>query len=211
LEAQVATIEAKLPEWLATSRAFSEALTAIGRLRHFESTEMARFIENATAQVEVAANFSLGELKTWPNMIRSGQMAVPREEPKVAAVVAEPAPETRRLFALRPIRWTDAEGRVQHCQQFEDCDLTLLAAQRGLREGAVCALDDDRRKQLKGARGGHHVNKAALDLCDLDKVDDASGAHYAGPNSDVLAAADFRVVDRSADARVIAIPSGRVA
>jgi hypothetical protein len=209
LEAQVATIEAKLPEWLATSRAFSEALTAIGRLRHFESTEMARFIESATAQVEVAANFSLGKLKTWPNMIRSGQLPIPREEPKPVPVVAEPAPETRRLFTLRSVRWTNDSGKLQVADQYTDVDLPERLAGRALRCGACISISDDRRKQHRGAHGGRgHPNPEHA--VDLDAVDDASGARYAGPNDPVLReAAAFTVIDRSADARVIQIAAGR--
>ena len=116
LAGQVAAIEAALPKWLAETRAFNDALTAVTRLRHFESTEIAQFIQSAAAQVEVACNLSLGELKALPNLIRNGQAPVPREEPAPAPLVMKPAPETRTLFALRSLKWTDAEGRVRYCQ-----------------------------------------------------------------------------------------------
>ena len=174
---------------------------------------MAAFTRSGQAQIEVAGAFAIQELRNMVDQIKTGAAPIPAPNPATAPVaVPEPAPETRRLFALRPIRWTDAEGRLRHCQQFEDADLTPLAAQRGLRVGAVCTLDDQRRKTLKGARGGHHVNVNAIDLLDLDGISDASGARFVGPdaNDPVLRAARFTPIDRSADERVLSISVPRL-
>jgi hypothetical protein len=201
LEGQVAVIEEKFPEWLAASRAFSEALTAIGRLRHFESTEVARFIESATAQVEVASNLSLAELKAIPDMIRNGQAPIPREEPKpVPVVVVQPEP-TRTLFCLGTVKWRDSNGRQCSALQYEDAQLPLALADKALRRGICVSVTDERRKTLKGARGGHHVNVDALDIVDLDDIDDPKAPYMT---------AGFRVIDRSSEERTIQISVPRL-
>jgi hypothetical protein len=89
----------------------------------------------------------------------------------------------------------------------------LRAAAGAGRQGAPSRcrrpVTDDRRKTLKGARGGHHPNLNALDIVDLDTLDDPK-APYIGPEtSDVLHAADFRVIDRGGT-RTGTIPLQRV-
>jgi hypothetical protein len=125
--------------------------------------------------------------------IREGSAPIPPRKPEPAPVtVAKPTAGTRRLFSLRPLRWTDAEGRVRHGQQFEDCELTPIAAQRALRLRAVCGLDDPRRRELKGARGGHHVNTNALDLLDLD-AEEHSGIRFIDPNDELATERSARI------------------
>ncbi|KJC55032.1 hypothetical protein UP10_39430 [Bradyrhizobium sp. LTSPM299] len=69
---QVAAIEAALPGYLEQSRALAEALSKIGHW-HFESDQMAGFLQNTIGQIEIAANFALAELKAMPSAIRQGQ------------------------------------------------------------------------------------------------------------------------------------------
>jgi hypothetical protein len=120
--------------------------------------------------------------------------------------VTEPAPETRRLFALRSVKWRDADGRQRYGLQYEDHDLTPAAAQRGLGIGAVVALNDPRRKQLLGSRGGHHVDPNSRDLLDLDDEEATRPPHIAPvlASDPVLAAANFTPLDRG-PARVLKI------
>jgi hypothetical protein len=199
-------VEQALPVYLNATRELANALDVIHH--HFHAQEMATFIRNGQAQIDVAGAFLAQELRTTVAAIRDGSMPIPPPKPLAAPVaVAEPAPETRRLFALRPIKWTDAEGHVLYCQQFEDADLTPAAAQRALRVGAVCGLDDPRRKELRGARGGHHVNVNAIDLLDLDAVEDWSGAPHA--SFDPVAQANITPYDRGVPERKIAIEVAR--
>jgi hypothetical protein len=209
LAAQVAGIEASLPGFVDAARAHVDRLMQVHW--HPESAQVATYLIGVIDQVELATNVSAAELRGMVSAVADGRMPIPAPKPEPVPVPApKPAPETRRLFALRAIRWTDAEGRVRHCQQYEDCDLTPLAAQRGLRVGAVCALDDPRRKTLKGARGGQHVNVNAIDLLDLDAISDASGARFVRPENDpVLAAANIREFDRGIPERKIAIEVAR--
>ncbi|MGX9426145.1 MULTISPECIES: hypothetical protein [Bradyrhizobium] len=85
LAAQITAIEAELPKYLKQSRAFADALSAIGRL-HFETGQLMHFVQNVVGQIEIAANFALADLKTMPIAIRAGQQAIPRDEPKPEAV-----------------------------------------------------------------------------------------------------------------------------
>jgi hypothetical protein len=140
-------------------------------------------------------------------MIRSGQLPIPREEPKPVPVVAEPAPETRRLFTLLSVKWRDETGKLQVSDQYTDIDLPLHLVGRALRKGACVSIDDDRRKQNLNAHGGRHPS--AEYAVDLDALSDASGARYAAPNDPVLRNDAFTEIDRSADARVIQIAAGR--
>jgi hypothetical protein len=208
LDNQVAAIEAAAAPWLEQSRIYADTLAELAHW-HFGADEMSNFLQNCLGQMETALNFQLNELKAMPQMIRDGRQAIPAPQPAPAPVLApEPTPETRRLFALRQLKWKDAAGRQCYGQQFEDCDLPPATAEKALRCGAVTSLDDDRRKQLRGSRGGHHVNPHTPDLLDLDALEGRSGARHASFDP-VLARADFRVIDRSKDGFEIAIPAQR--
>jgi hypothetical protein len=125
-------------------------------------------------------------------------MAIPPIKPVQAPVaVVEPARPTRTVFCLRSIKWKDADGRQRSALQYEDAALPLPLADKALRSGACVSITDDRRKTLKGARGGHHPNVDALDIVDLDAIEDWSGAHYTGPDAnDALASTNITVIDR---------------
>jgi hypothetical protein len=204
LDSQVAAIEAALSPWLEQSRIFADALTEIAHA-HFGCDEMSKFLQSCMGQMETAANFHLGELKAMPQLIRDGRQAIPATKPEPAPLaVVEPPPPTRTVFCLRSIKWDN--GR-RTALQYEDADLPLALADKALRRGVCVSVTDDRRKTIKGARGGHHVNVDALDIIDLDDLDDPK-APYIGPDP-VLRQADFRVMDRSSDERVIQIPAQR--
>jgi hypothetical protein len=209
LDKQVAAIEAALPGYLEQSRALADALSEVSHF-HFESGQMASFVQNAMGQIELAANFTLADLKTMPPAIRDGRQAIPREPEQAPVEMTEPTPETRRVFALRSVKWTDSNGEQRYGLQYEDADLTPAAAQRGLHIGAVVPLDDPRRKQLRGSRGGQHVNPSAVDLLDLDDEQATRPSHIAPVMaSDPLASANFQVIDRGA-ARTLKIEVPRL-
>src|SRR5258708_1262349 len=88
LDKQVAAIEAALPGYLEQSRALADAQSKIGHW-HFESGQMAGFLQNTMGQIEIAANFALPGLKALPAAIRQGRPTIPR------------AP------ALKPVKVTD--------------------------------------------------------------------------------------------------------
>jgi hypothetical protein len=196
LATQVASIETVLPNWLEQCRELSSALSVIGHW-HFDAGAMARFVENAKNEIEMAAAVTVTELKTMPAAIRDGRQPIPRDEGQAAPLpVPKPAPQTQTVFLLRSVKFRNYEGVTRYGLQFEDCSLPLEAAQRALGCGAAASLTDPRRRQLLGARGGMHVDPNTPDLLDLDKMDDSS-EHVARVGLDqVLLDADFHVIDR---------------
>jgi hypothetical protein len=187
-------VEKTLPNCLEAGRRF---VSALEELHHnFEATQMATFLASALSQVEIAAAFTLTELRGTVRGIADGTMLIPAAKPVSVPVTTVEPTGTRRLFAMRPIKWKDAEGRQQYGQQFEDHDLTPAAAANGQRCGAVEALHDPRRKELRGARGGHHVNKNAIDLLDLDSEEACRPPHIQPVlRSEPVAAANITVLD----------------
>ncbi|MCK1605452.1 hypothetical protein IVB02_29655 [Bradyrhizobium sp. 166] len=90
LSKQVADIEAALPAYLEQSRALAKTLSEIGHW-HFESGQMAGFLQNTMGQIEVAANFTLPELKAMPGAIREGRQTIP--DAPLPVEVTEPEAE----------------------------------------------------------------------------------------------------------------------
>jgi hypothetical protein len=205
-------IERALPDYLEAARRLADALESM-HYSHYESTEMAAFIRNGQAQVEIAAAFALQELRATVELIKTGAAPIPREERPEPVAATEAAPETRRLFALRSIKWRDdAEGRQQrYGLQYQDHDLPIAAAMRGLRIGAVVPLTDPRRKQLLGSRGGHHVNPNAVDILDLDD-EAATRPPHLQPilASDPVAQANITPFDRGVPERKLSTAGPRV-
>jgi hypothetical protein len=91
---QVAAIEAMLPKWLEQSRTLSDALSSVGNW-HFDSGQMASFVQSTMSQIEVAANFTLPELKATADAITDGHHPIPRETAESRPVkVTEAAPKS---------------------------------------------------------------------------------------------------------------------
>jgi hypothetical protein len=91
LSQRVAAIEAALPGYLEKSRILADTLSKIGHW-HFESRQIAGFLENTMGQIEIAANFALGELKALPEAIRQDRLAIPREPVPTPVTVTGPTP-----------------------------------------------------------------------------------------------------------------------
>lgn len=109
LHKQVTAIEAALPIYLEKSRDLADALSEIGW--HFETGQMASFIQSTMGQIEVAANFALADLKAMPDAIRCGQQAMP-QEPLPMPVVA-PEPELPTMTVASGLR---VSGPMQSCR-----------------------------------------------------------------------------------------------
>jgi hypothetical protein len=201
LDKQVAAIEAALPGYLEQSRALADALSKISHW-HFESGQMAGFVQNTMGQIEIAANFALAELKALPEAIRQGRQAIPRELALKPVPVPEP-PLTMTFFMLRSAHYRDHDGRKQFGGQWEDATMPVATAQRALDKGIATAVTDPRRAQLRGARGGD-FNPHAPDVVDLDTVEEPKGVPHIEPDP-VLRQANFTVIDRSAEARTIQV------
>ncbi|MCA6097634.1 hypothetical protein [Bradyrhizobium australafricanum] len=200
LAKQIASVEAALPGYLQHSRALAEALAEIGH-HHFESGQIARYVQNAMSEIEVAANFALPDLKGISKAIREGHHAIPGEPVTTSEAVADPKPETQTVFMLRSAHYLDCEGHKKFAGQYEDAILPLATAQRALRERLAAPVTDPRRAQLRGVRGGD-FSPNAPDVVDLDAANKTVPQIEPDP---VLREANFTVIDRSAEAYTVEI------
>lgn len=192
-------VERALPNYLAASRRFADALE---KLHFHESGAMALFIGNTATQVEVAAGFALVQLRGMVRAMQDGVAPIPAAKPVATSIaMTEPSPPTQMIFMLKSVKYRHHNGRSSFVGQFEDADMPVATAQGALRLGVAVPVTDPKRAQLRGARGGDHNPKAA-DVVDLDAVELPEG----GPHTDpVLRAANFTVIDRRAEARTISI------
>ncbi|WGS18789.1 MULTISPECIES: hypothetical protein [unclassified Bradyrhizobium] len=163
---------------------------------------MATFVANVSSQVEVAAAFSLQELRAAVFAIRDGTAPIPAPKPKAATIgVTEPSAPTMAVFMLKSVWFRDQAGRKRFAGQWEDATMPVATARRALDKGIAVAVTDPRRAQLRGSRGGD-FNPQAPDVVDLDAVDEPKPVPHINP---VLREANFTVLDRSAEARTIEI------
>lgn len=204
LHKQVAAIEAALPIYLQASRDLADGLSKIDW--HFETGQMASFIQSTMGQIEVAANFALAELKSMQEAIRGGQQPAPQDASSMPAVEPVPEPPVMTVFMLRSGEFRDHDGRKQFAGQFEDATMPVTPAHRALRKGYAVLTTDPRRAQLRGSRGGD-FNPNAPDVVDLDAEERNGELQHADP---ILRAANFTKIDRSAEARKIEISVPRV-
>jgi hypothetical protein len=195
LAAQVAAIEAVLPKYLEQSRALADALSSVAHW-HFESAQMSKFTNDCGTQLEVAAAFSVTELKGLVNAILGGQSPVPpKPEPQQLAVAPEPAAPTKTVFMLKSARFSGHDGHRRFAGQWTDQAMPVPLADRALRHGVAALTTHPMRATHLGMRGSDYVADGP-DVVDLDTIDDCSGAKFANPNDPVLASANMTVIDR---------------
>jgi hypothetical protein len=108
------------------------------------------------------------------------------EAPFVPAVIAKPP--TVQLFAMRPVKWKDVNGKLTTAQKFTDAQLTPQAAMRALASGACVNMSDPLRRQHHGTTAGNADPRLAFDL-------DAEPERKADPIT-ASVPPQFTVVDR---------------
>jgi len=207
LQTQVDDLDRCLAPFLSSARVFTEALNAIGHW-HFESGQMSAFIVATMSQVEIAAGFSLAELRGMVAMVRDGAAPIPSSPPEVIAPVAvvEAAEPTQVVFMLKSAKFRQ-NGRTKFLPQYEDSPpLPVAIAQKALRSGCAVPLTDDQRRTHRGARS-NAVDPKAIDVVDLDEIAEPEPVRYIGPDDPVLRAANFQVIPTRDRLRQIA--SGR--
>lgn len=89
LARELDAVERALPEYLSAGRGLASALEAIHH--NFEAAQMATFIHNGHAQIEVAAAFVVQELRNMVSAIRDGVAPIPAAKPQ--ATFRQPVPE----------------------------------------------------------------------------------------------------------------------
>jgi hypothetical protein len=188
-------VEQALPDYLEAGRRLANALDAIHY--HFEATQIATFVRNGQAQVEVAAAFVMQELHGTVGAIRDGAAPIPA--PKAAAepvAVIEP-PRTETVFMMRSARFRDHAGVTRTARQYDDAEMPVQTAERALRRNVAVPVSDPRRANLKGVRGGFHPDPRAPDIVDLDDEEASRPPSSAPVTSNPHE--NFIVLDRSAE------------
>lgn len=97
------------------------------------------------------------------------------------------------VFMLRSAKYRDHDDRERFAGQWEDVTLPAETARCALDMGLAVPVSDERRARLRGTRGGD-FNAKALDVVDLDKINESLAAHVTG-TSDAPHAAGFQVID----------------
>jgi hypothetical protein len=200
-------VERALPDYLETGRRLADALGVVHY--HFEATQIASFVRNGQAQVEVAAAFVMQELRGMVDAIQRGDAPIPAPTPEPTPVPAsELVPPTMTVFMLRSAHYRDHDGRKRFAGQYEDATMPVPTAQRALRHGVAVPVTDPRRAQLRGVRGSDY-RPLAPDVVDLDAIEEPKGVPYV-VSDPALAEAHFTEIDRSGEARTIQIAVPRV-
>jgi hypothetical protein len=195
-------MEQALIPYLEAGRKFADTMDAIHF--HFETVQMAAFLRSTSSQLEVASAFSVAELRSMLKAIADGSAPIPPkpEQPAPVVPVERPAP-TKVVFMMHSAWFTDHDGRRRFAGQWTDQALPLPIADRALRHGVAVLTTHPMRSTHLGMRGSDYVSDGP-DVVDLDKLDDRSGAKFENPN-DPVAQANFIVLDRSREARKIAV------
>jgi len=181
-------VEKALPVYLDAARGLAVSLEAVHF--HYEATELSRFINNGASQAEIAAAFSLQELRSLVNAIATGSMPIPAPKPEAAPIAApEPAPATTTVFLLKSVRYRDHDGRQRFGGQYTDAVMPVTVAEKAKRLGVAVPTSDARRATLLGSRAGDYRSDA-VDVVDVDEAVETSGAPYIGPDN-VIQQANF--------------------
>jgi len=207
-----AAVTALADKWVTAGAAFDAAVAQLVDLADesavitLDARALHVFLDAVRQQVPPAAEVVTSVLRDHAKAVlnKTAPASLPKPAP-AAPVVVEQKPPTRTLFAMRSIKWRE-DGRLRTALQWSDVELSLAVAEKALRCGACVPLTSEHRKKLLGARGGQHPpSPDTPDLTDLDAVSDVSDAKFVNPNDPVLREANFVVLDRSREARKIAV------
>jgi hypothetical protein len=122
------------------------------------------------------------------NRLAPAEMPKPEPAPvKPVPVPAAKAPPVVTVFATKPLKWRNADGKQRSCGKCVDIDLPPETAERALACGAAVPLDNPLRKENLGQWPGHFSLAQCFDL-------DAAGT--AAPQHAAITHSAFQVVDR---------------
>jgi hypothetical protein len=136
-------------------------ITARAGLFLFEAKGLEHFATSAQIQVPEASAYIAGLLRERARMVLDGSAppTLPTPEaPYVAPVVVKPV--TRRLFSLKPVSWTDANGDLRVAQRWQDVDLPLACADRAIAAKACVEMDNPARSTKTLRQWPGHPNPA---------------------------------------------------
>jgi hypothetical protein len=143
-----------------------------------DAAGLSNFASNVMAELPPAIRMTAQMLRSQAAAVLTGAApaAMPTPEAVVKPVVLV-QPLTRRLFATRPVKWTDAAGQLRISPQFADVDLPIACADRAIVAKACVAMTDPaRNKQTHNTWPGHPSPDHCFSLDEPDgtaKADDA--------------------------------------
>jgi hypothetical protein len=124
------------------------------------------FTASSRIEVGVACTVVAEELRQHGRAVlnKLAPAAMPKvPEPPAKVVPKVPEPLTR-VFATKPLKWLDHDGKQRACGKFVDCDLPAATAKRALASGAALELSNPERKKCLGTWPGNYSLSACFDL-----------------------------------------------
>jgi hypothetical protein len=150
-----------------------------------EANGMAVFLTSSLIEVGLAAPIVAEHLRLHARAVLNHQAAaamplVPEPLAEIVPVVKE---QLVSVFAIRAVKWRDADGSQRCSSKFLDCELPAATAVRALACGAALKLDHPERKKNLGMWPGH----TSLGMCfDLDAADASAPQHDPIKHSDFV-------------------------
>jgi hypothetical protein len=115
----------------------TSAISALGAITSkvspiiFEAKGLEAFSVSAKIEVPAATSIIAALLREHGSAVLRGAAAASLPTPEgVPTIPAKPI--SRRLFTLRSISWTNADGMLRVAQKFTDADLPLVVADRAI-------------------------------------------------------------------------------
>jgi hypothetical protein len=160
--ATAAETNAMADELIQAAASFDIAIRQLGdistraALISFEATGLANFSASSRVEVPAAAGIVASLMRNYAAAVLEGSAPaiLPTPEKPFTPTIA-PKPVTRRLFALRSVCWTNADGMLRDAQKFTDVDLPLDAADRAVAARACVEMNDPARKSNHNQWPGH--------------------------------------------------------
>ena len=157
LAADVAKMERQLAPWLASTRSLASELEKYSTFR-FEAGGIARFLNNAAAEIEIALGLTIPDFKSAIAAVAEGRESAPAAPTPVRKIVQPTPPPTKTIFFTRASKWTDAAGKLHVIQKFTDAILPPELAAHAVKVGAAVELKSPLRKQNIGTWGGRQLH-----------------------------------------------------
>jgi hypothetical protein len=148
--AELVSMASAIDEASATTVAAMAVLSeAVSRAAFIsESAGLATYASASLIQIPEAVGYTVSLLRERARLVIEGSapptLPTPEQPYKAPVVVL---PTTRRLFSLRAISWSDANGDLRVAQRWHDVDLPLACADRAIATNACVPMHDKARNQ----------------------------------------------------------------
>jgi hypothetical protein len=131
------------------ARALAEIATDIAAYVP-DAAGLAVFAASARLEVPPALDLLHSVMKSFAQATLNGSAPASLPQPAPVAAPLLLAPPTTRIFAVKPVTWTDHDGTRRCEHAWLDLDMPPQIANKAIRIGAACAMNDPRRKNKLG-------------------------------------------------------------